>query len=41
LALVIWVCGQALGALFSGQATDVNSGPLLILLAGAHRRCPL
>jgi len=29
----IWVVGQGLGDLTSGQATDPNTGPLLILLA--------
>ena len=29
----IWVMGQGLGDLTSGQATDPNTGPLLILLA--------
>lgn len=33
VALVIWVVGQDLGAILAGQATDVNSGPLLVLLA--------
>lgn len=32
LSAVIWVVGEALGALFSGQGTDPNSGPLLALL---------
>jgi hypothetical protein len=32
-AAVFWVVGEALGGLFSGQGTDVNSGPLLALLA--------
>lgn len=36
LSLAIWVFGEALGALFSGQGTDVNSGPLLILIAAAY-----
>ena len=35
-ALVIWVFGENLGGLVSGQATDPNSGPLLILLAAAY-----
>lgn len=29
----IWVVGQALGGVFGGESTDVNSGPLLALLA--------
>src|SRR5215204_2460369 len=33
LSLTFWVLGQDLGQLFSGQATDPNSGPLLALLA--------
>jgi hypothetical protein len=33
VALVIWVVGEALGAILAGGATDPNSGPLLILLA--------
>jgi hypothetical protein len=36
VAAVIWVIGEALGAPFSGQATDPNSGPLLALLAAAY-----
>jgi hypothetical protein len=36
VSLLIWVFGEAMGALFSGQGTDVNSGPLLILLAAAY-----
>jgi hypothetical protein len=32
LALDFWVLGQHLGALYSGQATDVNSAPLLVLM---------
>jgi hypothetical protein len=33
LALAMWVMGQDLGALYTGQATDPNSGPLLALMA--------
>ena len=33
VALAYWVLGQDLGQLYSGQATDPNSGPLLILMA--------
>jgi hypothetical protein len=41
VALIIWVVGENLGALFTNGATDVNSGPLLILLAVAYwRRAP-
>jgi hypothetical protein len=36
VAAVIWVIGEALGAPFSGQATDPNSAPLLALLAAAY-----
>jgi hypothetical protein len=32
----IWVVGEALGAVFGGQSTDVNSGPLLALTALAY-----
>jgi hypothetical protein len=33
LTLAMWVIGQDLGALNTGQATDPNSGPLLALMA--------
>jgi copper(I)-binding protein len=33
VAVVFWMLGQGFGDLFSGQATDPNSGPLLILLS--------
>jgi copper(I)-binding protein len=33
VATVCWMIGQGFGGLFSGQATDPNSGPLLILLS--------
>jgi hypothetical protein len=33
LTLAFWVLGQDLGALWTGQATDPNSGPLLALMA--------
>ena len=36
LAAAIWLFGEALGALFTGQGTDINSGPLLALLAAAY-----
>jgi hypothetical protein len=36
LALAIWVAGQDLGGILAGGATDLNSGPLLILLALAY-----
>jgi hypothetical protein len=32
----IWVIGQALGPVFGGESTDVNSGPLLALMALAY-----
>lgn len=34
-ALAIWATAQGLGGLTTGQATDPNSGPLLVLLAAA------
>jgi hypothetical protein len=36
VAAVIWVAGQAFGAIMTGGATDPNSGPLLALLALAY-----
>jgi hypothetical protein len=36
VSLVIWVVGQDLGAILAGNATDVNSGPLLLLIALAY-----
>jgi hypothetical protein len=35
-AVVIWVTGEQFGAIFTGQATDPNTGPLLILIAAAY-----
>jgi hypothetical protein len=35
-AAVIWVIGENFGAIFTGSATDPNSGPLLGLLAAAY-----
>jgi hypothetical protein len=32
-ALVVWVAGEQFGQLFSGTATDPNTGPLLVLIA--------
>jgi hypothetical protein len=32
LALVYWAGGQSFGQLFSGQATDPSTGPLLVLM---------
>jgi hypothetical protein len=41
VALLVWVVGENFGALFTNGATDVNSGPLLALLAAAYwRRTP-
>jgi hypothetical protein len=36
VAAVIWVVGEAFGAIFTGAGTDPNSGPLLALLALAY-----
>jgi hypothetical protein len=36
VAACIWVLAQALGGILAGGATDVNSGPLLALLALAY-----
>ena len=33
LAVTIWVVGQDLGQLYSGQATDPNTAPLIVLMA--------
>jgi copper(I)-binding protein len=41
LATVFWFLGQGFGDLLSGQATDPNSGPLLVLLALALLGAPL
>ncbi|HXW32062.1 MAG TPA: hypothetical protein VEJ21_03145 [Acidimicrobiales bacterium] len=35
-SLLLWVTGEDLGSLFTGSATDVNSGPLLALFAIAY-----
>jgi hypothetical protein len=35
LIIAIWAIGQGFGLLFSGQATDPNSGPLIALMAVA------
>jgi hypothetical protein len=32
-AATFWVLGQNIGQLYSGQATDPNTGPLIILMA--------
>ncbi len=36
VAAAIWVIGENFGAIFTGSATDPNSGPLLGLLAAAY-----
>jgi hypothetical protein len=36
VAALIWIFGEAFGAIMAGGATDPNSGPLLILLALAY-----
>jgi hypothetical protein len=36
VAAAIWLLGQSLGEIATGQATDPNTGPLLILLAAAY-----
>jgi hypothetical protein len=36
VALAIWVFAQGLGGILAGGGTDVNSGPLLVLLALAY-----
>jgi hypothetical protein len=36
VSAVIWVVGEAFGAILAGGATDPNSGPLLLLLALAY-----
>jgi hypothetical protein len=33
LSLVFWLLAEGLGGLFTGQATDVGTGPLMILIA--------
>ena len=43
VAALIWIFGEAFGAIMAGGATDPNSGPLLILLALSYwplRRLP-
>jgi hypothetical protein len=35
LTLIFWVVGQNLGALYTGQATDPNAGPVIALMAVA------
>lgn len=38
--LLVWVIGENFGALLTNGATDLNSGPLLILLAAGYWRRP-
>ena len=33
VATTFWVLGQNVGELYSGQATDPNTGPLIVLMA--------
>jgi hypothetical protein len=40
LSLAFWVVGQDFGTLFTNGATDLNSGPLLVLLALAYWQRP-
>ncbi len=35
-ATTFWVLGQDIGELYSGQATDLNTGPLIVLMALAQ-----
>ena len=32
-AIAFWVLGQNIGQMYSGQATDPNTGPLIVLMA--------
>ena len=36
VSLATWVAGENFGGIFTGQGTDPNSGPLLVLLAAAY-----
>ena len=38
VATLVWVIGEDFGTLFTNTATDLNSGPLLVLLAVAYWR---
>lgn len=40
LAMAFWVVGQNFGSLFTNGGTDLNAGPLLVLLAVAYWRLP-
>jgi hypothetical protein len=33
LGTVYWILGQSFGGVFTGQATDVGTAPLMILIA--------
>jgi hypothetical protein len=33
VATTFWVLGQNIGELYSGQATDPNTGPVIVLMA--------
>jgi hypothetical protein len=35
IGLLIWITGEYFGGMFTGQGTDPNSGPILVLLAAA------
>jgi hypothetical protein len=39
LSLAFWVVGQSMGAYFTGLATDLNAGPLFVLLGLAILGC--
>jgi hypothetical protein len=39
-AAAIWLVGESLGGMLTGQGTDPNTGPLLILLAAAYWPLP-
>ena len=36
MALAIWVIGENFGGILTGQATDPNTGPLLVLVTLAY-----
>jgi lipopolysaccharide export LptBFGC system permease protein LptF len=38
VSVVFWVIGQNFGKIFTGGATDPNSGPLLVVLGLAYWR---
>jgi hypothetical protein len=40
IGLLVWVIGEDFGALLTNGATDLNSGPLLVLLAAGYWRRP-